>query len=227
MRAPHRLSLLAVLALAGSTLIPALQSAAAAAPASTLVVDDNMACAGAAYPTISDAVAAAAPGDTIKVCAGIYPESVNVDKPLTFLGAKAGADGRHNRNKLAKESIVLDPTGDFVIAPGVGNVTINGFTLQGAGSDAQTADAIEAFFGGSGFTIIDNVIKDNENGINIQNPDASQPTEIAQNAFTNNNLGTTAEGGTGVFISNGPANSTTIEDNKFSGGPADRDQLRR
>lgn len=210
-----RFTLLAVLALSAGTLAPALTSSASAA--TTLTVDDNLSCPGATYHTISDAVAAAAPGDTIKVCAGIYPETVNVDKPLTFLGAKAGSDGRKHRKHQELESVVVNKAGDFVIAAGVGGVTIDGFFLVGAGSDDLTADAIEAFSGGSGFTFVNNVIRDNELGINVANPDGSQPTEIARNAFIDNSVGTTGAGGTAVFISSGPANSTTIEDNSFTG----------
>jgi hypothetical protein len=210
-----RLILPAAFAVAAGTLTPALMSSASAA--TTFVVDDNLACAGATFSTISQAVGAASAGDTIQVCAGIYPETVNVDKPLTFLGAKAGSDGRKHRNHLAQESVVVSLTGDFVIAGAVDDVTIDGFTLRGAGDDSFTADAIEAFQGGSGFTFVNNVIRDNELGINVQNPDGSQPTRIARNAFINNSLGTTGDGGTAVFISNGPANSTTIEDNSFSG----------
>jgi hypothetical protein len=213
----RRLSVLASLALSAGALSAGLVSPAHADP-STLIVDDNMACAGAQYSTISSAVAAAAPGDTIKVCAGLYPETVNVDKPLTFLGAKTGVDGRaKSRLKLAKESVVVSLTGDFVIGGGVDGVMIDGFTLQGAGSDTETADAIEAFGGGSGYTFTDNVIRDNELGINVQNPDATMPTEISRNAFIDNSIGTTGDGGTGVFISNGPADSTTIEANSFTG----------
>lgn len=215
--AGRRLSAVSAFTLAVGALSLALTSSAHAASASTLVVDDNLSCAGAQYSSISSAVAAANPGDTIQVCAGIYPETVNVDKPLTFLGAKSGVDARiSKRRNLAKESVVVSLNGDFVLAGSANGVTINGFTLQGAGSDAVTADAIEAFGGSSGATITDNVIRDNELGINMQNPDGSQPAEVSQNAFINNSIGTTAEGGTAVFISNGPANNTTIEDNSFS-----------
>ncbi len=184
---------------------------------STLVVDDNGQCPGAAFGTIGAAVAAAAPGDTVQVCAGIYPETVRVDKSLTFTGAKVGVDGRTGRGQLAQESVVVSAAGDFVIAAGVNDVTIDGFTLRGAGSDAAGADAIEAFQGSSGLTVLNNVIRDNQLGINMQNPDGAHPARISRNAFINNSLGTTAEGGTGVFISNGPTNNTSIDHNRFTG----------
>ena len=185
---------------------------------SVLVVDDNHAqCPTAGFTTISAAVAAAASGDTIKVCAGIYPETVMVDKTLTFEGAKMGVDARSNRGGLAKESVVDSINGAFIIAGTVNGVTINGFTIQGAGSDAVGADGIEAFGGSSGLTVVNNIVRDNLEGINFQNPDPNQPAMIQHNNFINNNNGTTAEGGTGVFISNGPANSTSILQNRFTG----------
>src|ERR671937_2523388 len=59
-------------------------------PGTTLIVDDDhMQCPNATFTSINLAVAAASPGDTIKVCPGIYTENVivPVDKPqLTFLG---------------------------------------------------------------------------------------------------------------------------------------------
>lgn len=79
------------------------------------------------------------------------------------------------------------------------------------------ADGVEAFQGSSGLSLVNNIIRDNLEGINFQNPDRNQPALIQHNNFINNNNGTTAEGGTGVFISNGPANSTSILQNRFTG----------
>ncbi len=186
--------------------------------ASVLVVDDNHTqCPTAGFSTISAAVAAASAGDTIKVCAGIYPETVTVDKQLTIDGAKMGIDARKSRGGLATESVVDSLNGGFIINSGVNDVTIDGFTIEGAGSDAVTADGVEAFFGSSGLTLVNNIVRDNLEGINFQNPDGTMPALIQHNNFINNNNGTTAEGGTGVFISNGPANSTSILANRFTG----------
>lgn len=188
--------------------------------ASTLVVDDNLACPGATYSTITAAVAVASPGDTIQVCAGIYHETVTVDKQLNFRGAKAGVDGRTNRRKLALESVVDSPDGDFVLVNSVNDVTINGFTLRGVTSEGHAA--IEAYSGnggtsGSGITVIDNVIRDNQNGMRESNLDGTHPAAIRYNAFINNSLGTTGNGGSGIFITSGPANNTSIDHNSFTG----------
>src|SRR5437016_3832108 len=45
-----------------------------------------------AYSTIQAAVNAAAPGGTVTVDAGTYPELVTIGKSLTVLGAESGID---------------------------------------------------------------------------------------------------------------------------------------
>lgn len=54
---------------------------ATSANGTTLTVNDD--CTGADYCTISDAAAAAVPGDTVLVEAGNYPELVNITKPTS------------------------------------------------------------------------------------------------------------------------------------------------
>jgi hypothetical protein len=188
----------------------------AAAPGDLVVGTAGPTCVNPQFATIQAAVTAATAGATIRVCAGTYPETVVVDKPLTFLGAQAGVDARTGRTVVGDESVVDSPTGDFSVQPGVGNVTIDGFTIRDAGTPVQDADGISAFQGGgSGFSFLDNIIANNTYGINFQSTGAS-PTLVEHNRFVNDNQ-TGAAGGTGVFVSNGPANESTITQNSFSG----------
>ncbi|HEX3980273.1 MAG TPA: right-handed parallel beta-helix repeat-containing protein [Acidimicrobiales bacterium] len=214
----HRVVAAALIGIGFSAvLIPA--SEVGASP-TTLTVGSAQRCTGT-YTTISDAVAAAAPGDTIQVCAGTYDETVDVNIPdLTFDGARAGHHATAARAAaLTKESVVSDVNGDFILGPGADNTTIDGFALEGAGSPSVNHDGIEAFAGSSGLNVTDNVIDGNGNGINLQNPDASDPAVITRNYIVNNNsegnLGANGETGTGVFISNGPADNTSITYNTF------------
>ncbi|MEU8586775.1 right-handed parallel beta-helix repeat-containing protein [Streptomyces sp. NPDC048664] len=200
----------AVLWMAGAA-VPA----PAAAAAELLVGTAGPTCVDPQYATIQAAVTAAAPGATIRVCAGTYPETVEVDKPLTFLGAQAGVDARTGRTVPAEESIVDSSTGGFRIQGGVANVTIDGFTIQNAGTPAQEDDGIEAFAGGSGYTFVDNIFTANTYGINFHS-DGTVATLIRHNRFFADNQ-TGSAGGAGVFVSNGPANDTTITENSFSG----------
>jgi len=193
-------------------------SPASAKPA-TRKVGNPATCKGATYPTINAAVAAANPGDTIKVCPGTYPENVAVNKPLTFLGAQAGKDAR-KRKASAKESVVKNMSGaDFGLTGAANHVTIDGFTI--AGVDSSSTDiGVSAFQGSSGLVVANNIITGNCEGMNFQNPNAAMRAQIRRNAFRNNTAGVSTLGancGTGVFISNGPANNTAITENNFTG----------
>src|SRR2546427_9445426 len=106
--------------------------------ATTLVVDDDGLAspsdcndATPTYMTISAAVAAANPGDTIKVCPGTYIENVILNKSLTLLGAQAGGDAR---GRFASESIVtplIPANGTLELQMGSAGSIIDGFTFLG------------------------------------------------------------------------------------------------
>src|SRR5207244_1130256 len=152
----------------GVAILAATASPASAKPA-TRRVGNPATCKGATYPTINAAVAAANPGDTIKVCPGTYNENVAVNKRLTFLGAQAGKDGR-SRKASARESVVKSASGaDFALSGAANNVTINGFTISGVDSNS-TDIGISAFQGTSGLVVVNNIIAGNCEGMNFQNP---------------------------------------------------------
>jgi hypothetical protein len=72
-----------VLIFAATTIAPLTSSAAE----HVIVVGKNTAaCPDAEFPKIQDAVNAAAPGTTIRICAGTYPEQVSIAKPLRIRG---------------------------------------------------------------------------------------------------------------------------------------------
>src|SRR5688572_13186775 len=91
--------------------------AAAPGQAQTVVDDDGMGDASncdsavAAFNTIQAAVTAASPGDTIKVCPGIYTEDVTITISLTLQGAQMGVDPNDamwndTRTVVANESTI-------------------------------------------------------------------------------------------------------------------------
>src|SRR4051794_10791020 len=165
----------------GLTLPAAALAMLALAPASALgatvvVDDDGVQCPTATFTSINTASAAAAPGDTVKVCAGAYHETVNVSKPLTFLGAQAGKDARHDRDKDAKESVVDGTEGGFVLSSSANDVTIDGFTIRNAGGPSAanpTHRGVEAFAGSIGLTVVNDVIEHNSGGVSFGNPASS------------------------------------------------------
>lgn len=104
------------------------------------------------------AVAAAAPGDTIHVPAGIYPAPLVIDKPLTLLGEDM-------------PTIQGDGTGDVVVinAP---DVTVSGFIVTGSG-DSLDREHAGITVGGKHVTLENNRIEDSLFGIYLHNaPDS-------------------------------------------------------
>jgi parallel beta-helix repeat protein len=153
----------------------------------------------AQYSTINAAVTAANPGDTIRVDAGTYHESVNVTKTLTFVA-------NHRR-------------GDVIVDPGAqgsgfnvqaNDVRIFGFTVE----DAQGNAGINLGRAFSGADIEGNVLEDNTFGLYL-NSSGMDRTIIRHNAFLHNNaMG--AASGNGIYSDQGVSN-VRILDNFFTG----------
>lgn len=103
--------------------------------------------------TITAAVAAASPGDTIHVARGIYKEDVVILKPLSLIG-----EGRY--------TTIIDATGkpNGIFINGIGaspnagvtDVTISGFTVENANFEGILAASAD------GLTIVDNFITNND-----------------------------------------------------------------
>jgi nitrous oxidase accessory protein NosD len=206
----------------------ALTIGVARAAAATLVVDDDGFATAAdcndpttpAFLLISLAVAAASPGDTIKVCPGTYNEQVAVNKNnLTLLGAQAGVDAR-------TRPFVPDPTTQSIIQHPCGpvqfmadNIELNGFTVQGSTlPDPCFLAGIWSNPGFSGtnggFEILNNIVQDNISGIELDST-CTNPTLVQFNLIqNNNNPGPGA--GNGIQTNFGLCNAQ-IDSNKFSG----------
>src|SRR3989442_8285332 len=99
-----------------------LLGAPSAAGTMVWVVDNDGAdCQRADFATIQAAVTAAAPGDTILVCAGIYHERVSITTSEITLRAK-GAPG--------DVTVDADLLGHGILITGAHGVTIEGFTVR-------------------------------------------------------------------------------------------------
>jgi nitrous oxidase accessory protein NosD len=169
-------------------------------PGTTLVVDDDHAqCPTATFTSINAAVVAALPGDTIRVCPGVYNESVIVNKTLTFRGSTQFGDGGC-LNPVApdpkKDSIVRYP-----LSPGTGanggsagfsvnanNVVIDGFTVEPGAGVTQDGDGIYSSPMVSGTVAQENILQRNARGIHVFSNGLTQ-TIVRKNCIRDNNLG--------------------------------------
>jgi parallel beta-helix repeat protein len=190
---------------------------AAAAQRMLVVDDDRQQCSNADYTSINAAVAAASPGDTIRVCPGLYSETVVVNK--ASLSLRGFTNGSSTQPCLRGDA-AANPTVDSVISGGVrleaNRVSLEGFTVQGRPPDplllSSGGIATSAAF--SGYSIRLNVVQDNPDGINLNSSGAST-TVVDHNCIRRNNLG--GEGETGIFAEQGLLTNARIEANTFTG----------
>jgi parallel beta-helix repeat protein len=191
-------------------------AAAGPASAATFTVDDDRAdCPDAEFQQIQPAEAAAAPGDTIRVCRGVYEGKVQVTKPLTLLGAHRGNGAAPSRDDVSKESVVInDGDGGFDVF--ASDVTIDGFTVQGDPTATDYPNAGIYLRTGAGREITDNVLR--ENGLGTYLEGAQSETEIERNAYlANRRVPSTGQPTGGIFAAGGQLNEVEIEDNEFRG----------
>ena len=165
---------------------------AIAADAPQLVVDDDkVECPNATFTRIQDAVDAASPGATIRVCKGNYAEQVAIGKPLT-IAADSGAvlmPGTMQQNAAS----VLDgsPFAVAILVSGTTGASINGLIVDGANNGLSQC-APRLF------------------GIAFQNASG----EISHVAIRNFQLGAALGGcqsGTGIFVQSGGGGISKVE----------------
>jgi hypothetical protein len=173
-----------------------------------LVVDDDpdtgRCHAGpAAFGTIQAAVNMAHPGDTIRVCPGVYDETVTVKTPrLTIKGAKWGQDARERSQDDESEV-----TGGVKLLEDL--ITWDGFLLRDntAGPGIYTSPTF------SGYTIRNTVFQDNGIGLHLGSSGVCQ-TWVRNNLFVANNEFTGVGAGNGIYASEGTVR-VLIADNLF------------
>lgn len=169
-------SISALLVIAAALLV--LCEATSASAATLWVNNDAVAynppgtsCEQAGYATIQDALDAASPSDTIKVCPGTYDESVVIATNGLTLESTAGAAVTTISPTISAHVIDIRGTG----------VTVKGFTIIPAGFDDADIGINVAIEGDTDLTIIQNVIRGGRIGINLGC--ASFGTTVAHNVL--------------------------------------------
>jgi parallel beta-helix repeat protein len=111
--------------------------------------------------TISAAVAAAAPGDTIRVWEGTYKEQVVITKSLSLVAVEKGEsiiDAKGRPNGIFVNGMWAAPNA------GVADVLISGFKIRNANFEGIL------IANGSDITIVNNHVLDNDKALDIATP---------------------------------------------------------
>jgi uncharacterized repeat protein (TIGR01451 family) len=180
-------------------------------------------------PDIQRGINVASSGDTVNVAAGTYNNHLTINKSLTLDGAQQGVDAQ--TRSTANESIV-DGGGYAPFYVTANNVTIDGFTIQGAtnnGNAFPNLYGIELGQGTYGSSILDNIIQNNTAGIALENNSTTTPTVISGNLIQNNNQPGPATGAgiysdefvSGLASATGSLTNVQITNNTFSGNTGD------
>jgi hypothetical protein len=193
-----------------------------AAGATYVVDEDGMATGNncnsstpTSYMTIASAVAAAAAGDTVKVCPGTYTENLVLDKALMLKGAKSGVDFGSRTFGNASESTV---TGLVTLA--AADVKVDGFSFtnpnQGLGVLVKTAANNALIRNNFVKTVGSNTFTDPAVGIYLElGPDSVQ---IDNNSISN--IQSNVRSAQGILVgdssSGNPSLETELTDNTIS-----------
>ncbi|MEQ9136259.1 MAG: nitrous oxide reductase family maturation protein NosD [Thalassobaculum sp.] len=145
------------------------------------------------------AIAAAAPGDVLRLSSGRHAGPVTIDKPLTLVGV-GGA--------------VLEGTGrGSVVTVTAGDVRIEGLTIRGSGTDVPAMDsAILATRTAERTTVVGNRLEDNLFGVYLHGAAGSR---VEGNVIRGRRDLRMAEAGNGVSIWNAPGAAVIGNDVRY------------
>jgi len=180
---------------------------ASAAPASVdrvtrLVDDDRAQCPEAGYTTIRSAIADSSDGDKVKVCAGLYPEGVLVDKRLDIEGESTESGpwdcfAPELPVDPARHPVVQAVDGmpsDALLTIEHDGVEVEGLVLRGAtgtsGSTVRPAAAINTSSVYSDLRLHRNLITGNRIGVHLR---SSGPARFDHNCLRANSWGVANE----------------------------------
>jgi parallel beta-helix repeat protein len=162
-------------------------------PVTRVVNQSSPACTAgyAYYSNLQSAITAANPGDTIKVCAGTYSESLIVNKSIILTG-----------NNATYDAIVDTAPSTNAITVTSSNVNISWLKVQGASNYPYAGIRVNA----NSVNLSNNWVTSNWDGITLG--------ASSNNILANNNASGNAE--TGIYL-NSASNNNTLANNNASG----------
>jgi hypothetical protein len=190
------------------------------------------------FTTIQEAVSGVAPGSTINVCPGVYPEQVTITQPLTLQGVQSGNNAQVIITAPAGGTLVETvPLAQRALAQVAvqnsgGAVDISGLTVDGRTVTSSTISVAGIVYNSSPGTI-NQVVAQNlqpagvpAQGISVRDDFAVSPVVTVQNSsvsFSNSsNTGgieadTTIGGNAGQPIASGGTITFSVTNNYVSG----------
>jgi hypothetical protein len=165
-------------------------------------------CANPGYATITDAINASSPGDTIEVCAGTYDEQVVITQaltlkakgPVTVVGPATFPTNPADYPTTCDADGGSQPNQDVVDICGAGTVNISGFTFEGgwpAGGYCYDSFYGVAVLGGTNLVMSDSTVENIgdgsssgsgcQGGVGIEVGEATSPTTADPGTATLNN----------------------------------------
>lgn len=163
--------------------LPAAGPTTATSQMRLVVDDDKVQCPNAGFTRIQDAVNAASPGATIRVCQGAYAEQVSINKPLAIEADSGAVLMPSAMQQNATSFVSAKALASAIVVTDANGVTIRGLVVDGAnaGITACSPDLL---------------------GITFQNSSGSIERVTVRNFRLSANLAG-CQSGTGIFVQSG------------------------
>lgn len=158
---------------------------------------------GCPHTSINGAIAAAQPGDTIKVGPGTYNENLTITKSITLEGPNVGIDPNNGTGR--DDEAIINGGNSIAIRPEASNIKIDGFTITSTkeGFPIYTSET-----GVAGLTIQNNIINNGVRAVTVTG--TGTDVKISNNKIDGDIYS--------IVITGGNITNLTIEANNIGAG---------
>lgn len=187
-------------------------------------LDNNCLDAGHPCLTVGRALLAACPNETISLAPGTYPESLNVNKPVRFVGTAGAAS-----------TIVSGTAASPTVAIGISGVSLQGLTIEGPSNGFCVAVGAADRIGIRNTLLSGLVLRNCTTGVLFQNTNSTGEWNRVLDSTLSGLWGAASpDGGIGILLRGGNGN-LEVTRNQFVGNdgagirvlPPEADRLNR